>query len=100
MGKIWKYILIQKKVNFGEHETLSSSYIILKNEIENLFIKNFNNIIYNKLTPKKQPKKGTFYLSKDKNPFMHLLSEGWNTPVAILEEYGGEIEMSNQYWNI
>jgi methionyl-tRNA formyltransferase len=93
-------ILIQKKIDFRKNETLSSSYALLRNEIENLFIENFDDIINNNLIPKKQLEKGTFHLSKDKNNFMYLLSEGWNTPVSFLEEYGGETEMSNQYWQI
>jgi len=74
-------IFIQKEIIFTGNETLSSSYEILKKEIENLFIENFDNIIQGFIFPKKQNGKGTFHLKKDLNKYKHLLTQGWNTPV-------------------
>ena len=74
-------IFIQKEVSFKEDETLSSSYEILKNEIETLFIENFDNITQGIIFPKKQIGKGTFHLKKDLDKYNHLLTQGWNTPV-------------------
>lgn len=74
-------IFIQKEVNFKENETLSSSYEVLKKEIENLFIESFDNIIQGIIFPKKQNGEGTFHLKKDLNKYTHLFTQGWNTPV-------------------
>jgi methionyl-tRNA formyltransferase len=54
-------IFIQKEVYFEGNETLSSSYEMLKKEIEDLFIENFDNIIQGIIFPKKQNGKGTFH---------------------------------------
>jgi methionyl-tRNA formyltransferase len=74
-------ILIQKEVKFKGDETLSSSYEILKEEIENLFIESFDNIIKGCILPKKQNGKGTFHLKKDLNKYKYLLTQDWNTPI-------------------
>jgi methionyl-tRNA formyltransferase len=77
-------ILLQKKVNnFTKEETLSSSYNKLKNEIENLFIENFFDIINKKIVPKKQIGKGTFHYKKD---LPNL--ESWDIKVKTLVKRG------------
>ncbi|MDB2614237.1 formyltransferase family protein [Chlamydiales bacterium] len=58
-------IFIQKIVDFSEQETLASSYQKLKQEIEKLFMENFESILTGVLLPKKQPKKGTLHYAKD-----------------------------------
>lgn len=58
-------IFTQKEVNFSENETLSSSYNKLKNEIEDLFVNNFENIIKGRILPKKQQKGGSLHYMKD-----------------------------------
>jgi hypothetical protein len=60
-------IFIQKQINFNNNETLSSSYNKLKTEIEDLFIKNFHNILNGNLKRTKQRwvKKGTIHYKKD-----------------------------------
>ena len=58
-------IFIQKEIQFGNNETLLSSYNRLKNEIEYLFINNFNRIIKNILLPEKQKRVGTMHYEKD-----------------------------------
>tara|TARA_Y100000593_G_C4293882_1_gene329614 strand:+ start:1412 stop:1948 length:537 start_codon:yes stop_codon:yes gene_type:complete len=58
-------ILVQKEIEFGREETLSSSYGKLKKEIENLFINNFENIVKGYILPKTQPKGGSLHYVKD-----------------------------------
>lgn len=77
-------ILIQKIVEFEGNETLATSYLKLKNEIENLFIKNFDDIIRGIILPKKQKGIGSFHLKKDLDQYKDLLTSGWNTPVKEL----------------
>jgi methionyl-tRNA formyltransferase len=74
-------ILIQKEIIFEENQTLSSSYYILKKEIEELFIENFDNIVKGIIFPKKQEGKGTYHSRKNLEPYKYLLTQGWNTPV-------------------
>lgn len=78
-------ILVQKEVIFNDNETLASSYSKLKNEIEKLFIENFDNIIKGIILPQKQEDKGTFHLKKDLDRYKHLLTQGWDTPVKNLK---------------
>lgn len=77
-------ILVQKLVEFNNNETLNTSYIKLKEEIEDLFIKNFDNIIKNIILPKKQNGIGSFHLKKDLEKYKYLLKHGWDTPVKNL----------------
>ncbi len=58
-------IFIQKEVNFSKNETLSSSYNKLKNEIENLFINNFENVVKGCILPQKQKEGGSLHYVKD-----------------------------------
>jgi len=58
-------IFIQKEVNFNGNETLSSSYNKLKNEIEDLFINNFENIVKGRILPQKQSQGGSLHYVKD-----------------------------------
>ena len=74
-------IFIQKEVYFKGNETLSSSYEMLKKEIEDLFIENFDNIIQGIIFPKKQNGKGTFHSKRDLDKYTYLFTQGWNTPV-------------------
>jgi methionyl-tRNA formyltransferase len=77
-------IFIQKEVKFNEDETLSSSYQILRNEIESLFIDIFYDIISGKIKPVKQNKGGSYHRRSDLEKYKHLLSDGWNTPVKLI----------------
>jgi methionyl-tRNA formyltransferase len=58
-------IYIQKEVDFSGNETLSSSYLILKLEIEKLFIQNFDKIIIGNIKPYKQVGGGSYQAKKD-----------------------------------
>lgn len=78
-------IFIQKEIKFEGNETLASSYDILRKEIENLFIENFDNIIKGNIFPKKQEGKGTYHSKKDLELYKHLFTHGWNTPVKQIK---------------
>jgi methionyl-tRNA formyltransferase len=79
-------ILIQKEIIFNKEETLTSSYKKLKEEIEILFIENFDNIIKGIILPKKQKEIGTIHFKKDLNHYKHLLTHGWDTPIKYLKK--------------
>lgn len=58
-------IYVQKEVIFSGTETLSSSYLILKLEIEKLFIQNFDKIIRGEIKAHKQIGKGSYQAKRD-----------------------------------
>ena len=57
-------ILFQREVRISDNDTLASSYQKLRNEIENLFIENWNLIEQFKFDRIKQVPDGTFHLKK------------------------------------
>ena len=63
-------ILIQKEVEFNLNDTLNSSYLKLKQEIEILFINNFEKIISGELKPKAQIGKGTYHTKSQLPKFL------------------------------
>ena len=58
-------VFIQKECFFTEEDTLSSTYLKLKNEIEILFFANFDKIVSGELDPKNQENPGTFHKKSD-----------------------------------
>lgn len=71
-------IIVQKLVKMGEYETLSTSYVKLKNEIEELFIENWDVI--------KMRGVGTYHKKADLEQHKHLLTKGWDTPVYQIQQ--------------
>lgn len=70
-------ILVQKKVQISDSETLESSYELLQNEIQNLFISNWENIKFLKIKPFKQFGPGTYHKSSDKNIVLRGIENKW-----------------------
>jgi len=78
-------IIVQKEVELEINDTFRSSYERLSEEIEKLFLLNWENIKYQKIKVKPQIKEsGSFHYGKDKKPFEYLLHKGWDTPVIEL----------------
>lgn len=79
-------ILVQREVFLEESDTLKSSYLRLKNEIEALLIENWSEIRDNRIIPVAQSKKeGSMHYKKDLEPYKYLLEEqGWDTPLHKL----------------
>jgi len=80
-------ILFQKKVNFEEeNETLSSSYKILHEEIQNLFKSNWRKIKNFRIVPRPQPNGGSIHYIKDFERIKHILgNEGWDLKIPELK---------------
>ena len=78
-------ILYQKEISFNEDDTLKSSYEKLQIELVELFIEKWQNIKYNKVTPKKPKGIGSYHKSSDKNDYMDLLTDGWDTKIKDLK---------------
>lgn len=77
-------ILAQREVIFGASETLHSSYDKLSLAMEELFMEKWYDIRSGTVIPISQPAGGSYHRSKDLIPFEHLLTHGWDTPVAEL----------------
>lgn len=76
-------ILFQKQCFFDEKkETLRSSYEVLKSTIENLLMENWDAIYSGDIIVCKQLGDGSYHKSSEKERFMHLLSDGWDTPIG------------------
>ncbi|MDZ4177736.1 MAG: formyltransferase family protein [Coriobacteriia bacterium] len=78
-------ILVQDSVTFGHGETLSSSYALLSERIEQLFRSNWDAIKAGELTSRPQEGEGSCHREADLTDYEHVLSNGWNTPVAEIQ---------------
>jgi len=77
-------ILVQKDVNYNTSDTLRSTYSRLSATIEDLFRIHRPDIISGRLKSYPQIGSGSFHRIQDKEPFIHLLKNGWDTPVRGL----------------
>ena len=81
-------ILLQETVNFEKEINLRNSYNKLQETIQDLFINNWLKIKQGKIIPQKQEKKGTSYLSKDKQDFIKGIEDKWlDIPIKELQAY-------------
>ncbi|MBI3380317.1 formyl transferase [Candidatus Gottesmanbacteria bacterium] len=82
-------ILVQKSVNFhSAKETLQSSYLKLHEELQNLFIKNWDEIRKFEIKPQKQKDKGSIHTLRDFDKIRSLISPSWNIGVKdLLKKY-------------
>ncbi|MFB4167775.1 formyltransferase family protein [Virgibacillus sp. JSM 102003] len=75
-------IILQKKIEIYNHDTLKTTYNRLSNAIEDLLIENWNNIRIGNITPRPQNKNlGSFHKKNDKQKYTYLLTKAWDTPV-------------------
>lgn len=82
-------ILYQKEVALDSaQETLASSYDRLQGAIQDLFKGHWPDIRAGRSPRRKQAGAGTLHRIRDREPLSHLLTEGWNTPVTVLENWG------------
>ena len=78
-------IIAQKEVVFvNEQETLRSSYEKLTKEIEELFCCVWDSLLKGLIKSRRQEPGGSFHKSKDKDQYLPLLLQGWDTPVGYL----------------
>ena len=78
-------ILYQKEILFENNDTLKTSYNKLMDEIVILFIANWKNIKSKKVIPIEQKGSGTYHKSSDKNSYLNLLTNGWDTELKEIE---------------
>lgn len=77
-------IIGQRKVQFADDDTLATSYQRLKAAIEELFAEWWPTIREGRAPGHPHIGGGTYHRSSDKASVEHLLTDGWDTPVAVL----------------
>jgi methionyl-tRNA formyltransferase len=87
-------IIAQRRVEFGSNETLRSSYARLQSEIAQLFALHWTQMRDGGCDAVRQAGPGTFHRSADREKVAHLLTNGWDTPVAELEKFGARWRQS------
>lgn len=77
-------IIAQTLVPLSDTDTLASSYTKLHSAIQRLFKREWPSIKAGTCARTRQSGHGSFHLAKAKEPLMHLLTRGWDTPVSHL----------------
>jgi methionyl-tRNA formyltransferase len=77
-------IIAQKTVDYLPGDTLKTSYDRLTMEIEKLFMRIWSEVRSGEIKAISQPSGGSFHKMLDKDPYLSLLSDGWDTPVERL----------------
>lgn len=85
-------IIAQREVSFADSagETLASTYRTLQREIQRLFAEHWADIKTGRCVVARQQGRGSYHAASEKERLAHLLTEGWNTPVSVLEKYAAE----------
>jgi len=81
-------ILVQREVIFDvQEDTLATTYMRLRKEIESLFIDNWEPLKERKILPAAQSNLvGSGHYKKDLNQYWDQLPCGWNTKIKWIEE--------------
>ncbi len=80
-------IIVQRAVQFdSKKETLATSYQQLHATIQQLFKENWQDIKTGLCHRKKQIGNGSTHKAKDKEPFLYLVKDRWNTSISVLEK--------------
>lgn len=78
-------IIVQEKIDYSEYDTLKDTYERLIASIEQLFFVNWESIKTKRCSATKQSKElGTYHKMKDKEQYLNLLTNSWNTRVYDL----------------
>lgn len=77
-------IIAQREVEVLQDDTLRTSYERLTKEIQSLFQKEWPNIRCGNIRPIPQSVDGSYHRLRDRIPYEHLLTNGWDTPVHVL----------------
>lgn len=78
-------IIAQFKFGFSGQYTLRTTYDVLQIELLNLFAKHWPDIKIGKCPRIKQQGPGSYHTSKDKEKYSHLLINGWDTDVRMVQ---------------
>ena len=91
-------LLTQAEVIFGAGETLRTSYDRLMERAVLLFEASWPAIKSGVMKPISTNEIGSYHRSRDKEPWWSMLPQGIDTPVAQVEEMGGEGAAATRFW--
>ncbi len=77
-------IIYQRELEFSgiAQQTLSSTYEALHKELQQLFFDHWPEIRAQRCPKNRQPAHyGSYHKMKDKEPLVHLIADGWSTPI-------------------
>lgn len=77
-------IIAQKEIGFSNDDTLVTSYQKLTDAIEDLFIEIWPRILTGQNERIAQSGRGSYHKSSDKEKYLHLLTDSWNTSVQSI----------------
>jgi methionyl-tRNA formyltransferase len=77
-------IIVQRELAFSADDTLRTSFDKLHVAIETLFREHWPHIRAGTCARTPQQEPGSFHRATDKNRLIHLLTDGWDTPIARL----------------
>ncbi|MDH3411608.1 MAG: formyltransferase family protein [Gammaproteobacteria bacterium] len=81
-------IIGQREIIIPRGATLASSYALLQSEMLKLFEDLWPRLREGRAERRSQPAGGGVHKRADIEPFRHLLTQGWETPVAEIERAG------------
>jgi methionyl-tRNA formyltransferase len=77
-------IIAQRELEFGDDETLASTYAALQEAMLDLLTEQWPDIRDGRCERRPQVGPGTSHRSADRAAVEHLLTAGWDTPVGVL----------------
>jgi methionyl-tRNA formyltransferase len=79
-------LIAQRTVALSANATLRSSYTALQNEVQCLFREFWPAIKVGAAPRRRQPSGGSYHCLADRARILHLLTDGWETPVSAVRQ--------------
>lgn len=83
-------IILRRKVEFADDDTLATSYTKLHEEMIGMFTENIDCILSEEHHMPDIQDKGTYHNSKDKDEIFSQLEKGWDTPIREIAALGSK----------
>lgn len=87
-------IIAQRRVEFADGDTLSSSYQKLQGTMTALFTATWPAIVANTYQRTPQPSGGSHHYVRDLDRVRHVLTDGWDTPLGVIRAAARERQVS------
>lgn len=92
-------VLAQERVELDDSHTLRSSYAELQRRIVALFGELWPRLVSGERVARHpQTQVGSYHRTVDRARVQHLLTQGWDTPVAVFEDWAAEAQLSRECW--
>ena len=90
-------LICQQEVAFSPDDTLRTSYEKLQTAMRNLFLCRWPFIKAGKAPRYRQEGIGSYHRSDDKDMWPRIMPDGWDTPIAFVENFVIDTELSNGF---